>query len=114
MFIFGICVIASGLWRFIPQEGGETGLWFGLVMGGLALLSAFLYHIRKTTAAMLTGWISLLTVCGWFVYESLVRKGLSEAEPRQLIIIGIALVAVLMILYITWNNTRQSGQDSDV
>lgn len=113
MAIFGVCVIASGWWRFRGAEGGATGLWFGLVMGGLALASARLFYVGRSLLAQIIGWISVTTVGGWFIYESFVRKGLSQAEPRQLIVIGITLVTALCILFLTWSRSSESA-DVDV
>ena len=92
--LFGISVVTSGLWRFFSAEGGHAGLWFGLVMGGLAIFAAFLFLKDKVGPALLAGWLSLVFVGGWFCYESLIKKGIENAEPRQLIIIGITFSAI--------------------
>ena len=95
---YGACVIASGLWRFFSAEGGHAGLWFGLVMGGLALFSGWLFwQGRARTAGILIG-LCLVFVGGWFIYESFVKKGLYQAEPRQLMIIALTVVVAVALL----------------
>ena len=95
---FGLAVIGSGLWRFFSADGGHAGLWFGIVMGGLALVSAWLSWLGRTrTAAVLIG-LCLVFVGGWFTYESFVKKGLAEAEPRQLMIIVLTILTTIALL----------------
>ncbi len=96
---FGLCVIASGLWRFLSAEGGHAGLWFGLVMGSASLLSSWLFLKDRVVPARVLIWTSLVIVGGWFSYESFIKKGLANAELRQLIIIGVTLVTALCILF---------------
>jgi len=90
MGFFGTTVIISGLWRFFSAEGGHAGLWFGLVMGGLAWISAGLFHFRRDRFANVIGWTSIAFVQGWFMYESFIKKALGDAEIRQLIVIAIS------------------------
>ena len=87
--LFGWAVIGSGLWRFLSREGGQAGLWFGIVMGGLALVAATLFLFRMPKYAAIVTWVCLAFVGGWFCYEALIKKGLAVAETRQLVIIGL-------------------------
>lgn len=93
MALFGCSVVASGLWRYFSAAGGNAGLWFGLVMGVLALLAAWFFYSSKPIVGHAFAWIAILFVGGWFCYESFVKKGIENAEPRQLIIIGITFAA---------------------
>lgn len=95
--LFGLAVIASGCWRYFGQEGGDKGLWFGVVMGTLALLAA-LSMGRRPAMATLLAWISVLFVGGWFGYEALIKKGWADAEPRQLIVLGCSIVTAGVLL----------------
>lgn len=87
---FGLAVIASGCWRYFGADGGDKGLWFGIVMGGLALIGALAPLPRKVSLGLV--WSSVLLVAGWFAYECFVRKGWAEAELRQLLVLGLAIV----------------------
>lgn len=109
MGLFAVSVITSGLWRFFSAEGGHAGLWFGLVMGGSALLAAGLFLKSKTVPAMIVGWLSLLFVGGWFCYEALIKKGLEIAETRQLIIIGITFAAAGWLAWSMWRAKSPSN-----
>ena len=96
--VFGLSVITSGLWRYFSAEGGEAGLWFGLVMGGLALVAAGLFFTRKQLPATILVWLCIAFVGGWFCYESFIKKGFANAETRQLIIIGLTGLTALFHL----------------
>ena len=97
--LFGVAVVASGLVRYLTQEGGEKGLWFGIVMGGLGLVAACLSAAGKRRAALAVGAPPLALVAGWFCYESVELKGVAHAEARELVIIGVtALTAVGLVV----------------
>lgn len=97
LFLYALAVIASGLWRYTTQEGGEKGLWFGLVMGGLGLVGAGLLRAGRTRPGMGLAIVTLAFVGGWFAYESFVDKGLAHAEIRQLILIGLSIVMAVIL-----------------
>jgi len=104
--IFGISVIASGFYRyFIEGNGGEAGLWFGVVMGGLALLAACLQR-GGTKIARCGEWIALtiaLFVGGWFGYENF---GKGKRELRMYLMIFLALAELLVLLWY-WLRKRE-------
>ena len=92
MLIYGICVIASGLFRFLSQEGGHAGLWFGIVMGGMSLLAAGCFAFGKTIGGHVLAWLAIAFVGGWFFYEALIKKGWAEAETRLLLVLVLTVV----------------------
>ena len=98
MWGFGLIVLASGLWRYFGAEGGTNGLWFGVVMGGVAMASGGLFRIGMATAAGVLAWVSIALVGGWFGYEALIKKGITVAEPRQLIVIAVTILASLAMI----------------
>ncbi len=89
--IFGMAVIASGVMRYVERPDGEKGLWFGLVMGGLAIVASLLFHRCRNLVARILTWFCLVVVGGWFVYEALVVKGFAAAEPRMLIMVALTI-----------------------
>ena len=96
--VFGIAVIGSGLMRYLGQPNGEKGLWFGVVMGGIALLAAVCFRYGMVTPARVMIWLSILFVGSWFIYEALIKKGFGEAEPRMLVIIGLSVATAVYFL----------------
>lgn len=86
---FGIAVIVSGLYRFFMEPDGATGLWFGLVMGGVALVAAQLQRTRFSTVGIGMGFAVALLVGGWFCFEVF---GKGEHAIRRYLIILAALV----------------------
>ncbi|MEM7454168.1 MAG: hypothetical protein AAF456_07410 [Planctomycetota bacterium] len=95
---YGLCVIGSGLWRYLGSEGGSTGLIFGFVMGAIALLASIAFFSARNVFGHILAWSSVIVVCGWFIYEAMIKKGFSEAEPRQLIVIGISCIFVGILI----------------
>lgn len=107
--VFAIAVIASGCIRFFTQEGGSTGLWFGIVMGVVALGGVAAFKSGKTLVGYIIGYVSVVTVGGWFVYEALIKKGFAVAEVRQLIIIGFSLLALIVLSIPNKTNKQESA-----
>lgn len=97
LLLFGFAVITSGCMRYFNEPDGEKGLWFGLVMGGGALLSSFLVICGKRRLGLGVAWASVFFVGGWFIYEALIHKGLAIAETRQLVIIGVTLLIAIVL-----------------
>jgi len=89
--LYGLLVIASGCWRYAARPGGEKGLYFGLVMGALAIAAHVLLHRGHRRSAHVAGFTSLGVVTGWFLYEALIRDGGSR-EPRLLIVAALGLL----------------------
>lgn len=92
---YGLAIVASGLVRYLGQEGGDKGLWFGIVFGALAWIAALFLARSRQLIGMCLLWSCVLFVGGWFVYEALIKKGFSEAEPRMLVIIGITVAVAI-------------------
>ncbi len=108
--LYALAVLASGFVRYVAQEGGSTGLVFGLTMGALALVGAFLLRGRFPRTGLFVAAAVTSLVGGWFVYESFVRKDLADAEVRQLIVIGLSLVMAVVLLW----PSRATGSEHDV
>jgi len=98
-FVYGAVLIASGCYRFVSRPDGEKGLYFGLAMGAFALAAGLLIHRGRWRIGHALGFLSVVCVTGWFVYEGLIRDGGSH-EQRLLI------VAVLSV----WQGTRALAQ----
>ena len=94
---YGLAVYASGLGRFFFFPGGINGLWYGLVMGSLALLGSLLFQRGRRGAGFVTGFLAMTFVGGWYAWECFMVKGLAEAEWRQLIMIGVSVMAGVLL-----------------
>jgi hypothetical protein len=90
-FVYGLIVIASGCYRYLSKPDGESGLYFGLVMGGAALAAGALLRSGRSRSGHAAGFFSLIFVTGWFVYESMFQNG-GTHEPRLMIVAAISLV----------------------
>lgn len=95
--LFGLATITSGLIRYLTQDGGEKGLWFGIVMGSLSLAGALTVRSGRRKAGLALGWTALAFVVGWFSFEVFVRKGLGQAEIRQIVLLAFALMCAGMV-----------------
>lgn len=96
--MYGLAVIGSGVMRYLERPDGEKGLWFGVVMGVLALFASLSFSKLRFNTARIAIWISILFVGSWFIYEALVKKGFAVAETRMIVIIGLTLVAAVYFL----------------
>ena len=92
IFLYGAVVVASGILRVVLADGGSTGLWFGLVMGGVAWLGGILYWFDRRGLAKGLAIFCVVLVGGWFGYESFLRKGYADSEIRQLVVIVFSIV----------------------
>ena len=95
--VFGAAVIASGVFRFAFFEGGEKGLSFGLVMGGLALFGSWLAARGRLLPGLMIGAAAMAFVAGWFAYECFVIKGVATADRRQLIVLAVTIVTASIV-----------------
>ena len=106
--LYGVAVIASGMMRYFGDDGGETGLIFGIVMGGISLIAASVFVLQKKWIASVLAWFSVIVVGGWFVYEALIKKGLQESETRQLVLIVGSVIVAFMLALPQRSSTGQS------
>ena len=93
--LYGTTVIVSGLFRYFGEPNGQTGLWFGIVLGSLALAAGFLFHVRQNIVASILIWVSIVVVGGWFFYEACIKKGVFEAEIRLVIMVLISVTVAI-------------------
>jgi hypothetical protein len=99
--LFGLAVIGSGLFRYLTDPGGQNGLYFGLVMGGIALAGALLAAFNQILAARLVGGLGIAFVLLWFGYDlfqDLSRNFvITGTEIRKSLILAAGVVAALVI-----------------
>ena len=95
--VYGIAVIASGLYRYFSEEGGEKGLWFGLVMGTLALAAACLVWAQRPLTGKLLAWVVVAFVGGWFIYETSIEKGWGQGDLRMYTIIVLSFIEAVQL-----------------
>ena len=102
MLVYGLCIVASGLFRYFSSDGGHAGLWFGIVMGTVALIAGGSYWLGKRSIGHVLAWLTVAFVGGWFCYEffykSLIKKGWAEAETRLLLMFGLSVVVGVILL----------------
>jgi hypothetical protein len=96
-WIYGVIVVASGCYRYFSRPDGEKGLYFGLVMGALALVAAWLLGRGRALAGHAAGLCSVGCVLGWFLFEALIKDGGSH-ELRLLLVAGISIVQLTVAL----------------
>ncbi len=102
--VFGLAVIGSGLIRYLTTPGGENGLYFGLVMGGLAVVGARLAALNQMLAGRIVGGLAVAFVCLWFGYDlykdsQAANFVFGSAEVRKVIVLALgALTAAALFL----------------
>lgn len=101
--LFGLAVIASGVIRMLTDANGQNGLYFGLVMGSIALAGAVLAGVNQLLLARIVAGFAVAVVLLWFsfdMYKDLSRNfkiGEPEIRKSVLIVLGLTL-AVIMAL----------------
>lgn len=99
--IFGLVVIGSGLFRYLSTTGGENGLYFGLVMGGLVLLGALLLGVGQRLAGSLVGAVAIALVLMWFSYDMyrdvVATQTVGSAEIRKSIVLVVGVAAAIVL-----------------
>jgi NADH:ubiquinone oxidoreductase subunit 6 (subunit J) len=99
--LFGLAVIASGVIRMLTDARGHNGLYFGLVMGGIALLGAVLAGVNRPLLARIVAGFAVAVVVLWFsfdMYKDLSRNfkiGEPEIRKSVLIVLGLALAVIM-------------------
>jgi len=104
---FGITVILSGLYRYFMEPGGSAGLWFGLVMGGLALVGAILQLTKVPAVGDVLAVLAAIFVGGWFCFENF---GKSKHEIRMYLMI-IASIVELVLVGVYWCRRKKPVED---
>lgn len=107
---YGLAVVASGLLSLLSKEGGRAGLYFGLVMGALALGASLLLWTGRRLPGTALAWVAVAFVGGWFAYSTFIKKGLAQAELRVCFIIALTLAEVI-VLCLPTADTRRTGPE---
>lgn len=101
LFIFGAVVIGSGVFQFVTSKSGHNGLYFGLVMGGLALAGALLVALKLRWTGSIVGYLAIAFVLLWFGYEmygAVVKKHkFGRPEIRKSIVLAAGLAAAIAL-----------------
>jgi hypothetical protein len=113
MIWYACVVAASGILRYVTADGGEKGLWFGIVMGSVAAAGAIFFLLEKKLQATTISGLAVLLVGGWFAYESFVVKGIQNAEPRQLTILVFTIATLALLLVPTKLNRKPPEDDEE-
>jgi hypothetical protein len=96
--LYGLVTAAVGLWRHVEAGGNPQALWFGVVMGAVALAGGLLIMRGWRRTGLLVAAVALAFVGGWFVRRVFIghEEGLS---PRIVTILAACAVEALVLLY---------------
>ncbi len=107
--VYGLAVIAVGVWRQMQTGTSPQAVWFGLAMGGLAFAGAALLLRQNRMPGYVLIFVSLIFVGGWFLR----RLFSGHPEGYSLRVILILVVCVLELLVLLWptplNTPRYRG-----
>ena len=100
--IFGLAVIAGGVIRhFFSADPSTNGLYFGLVMGGLAVIGAVLAGLNQVLSARVITALAVVVVVLWFGYDMLQDLSrefkITSAEVRKTIVVVLGLATGVAI-----------------
>lgn len=106
--VFGLLAAGVGAWRHLETGTRPQALWFGVVMGALAILGAALLALRNRIPGYLLIWTSLGFVAGWFLNRML--SGHPEGKSVRVVIILIACAVELGVLL--WKSPEPRGPEN--
>ena len=105
--LFGLAAFAVGLWRHLETGTSPQAAWFGLVMGGMAIVGAALLTGRLRILAWLLICISLVFVSGWFLQRMLSGHDEGKSVRVILILVFCAIEAVLLVVAFLKTHARR-------
>ncbi|MCK5850351.1 MAG: hypothetical protein KAH23_05500 [Kiritimatiellae bacterium] len=93
---YGLTTIAAGIWRHLQTGDSQQAVWFGVVMGTIAIAGAILLQRQNKIPAYLLILISLGFVSGWFLNRMI--SGHSDGKSIRVIIILTACAIESFVL----------------
>ncbi|MBA7577751.1 hypothetical protein ES708_19606 [subsurface metagenome] len=103
--IYGLLVMGIGIWRNIQTGHSPEALWFGLVMGTIAIIGGILLVLKKRIPAYIVTFVAIGFVGGWFLYRILTHSSDGVTSLR----VWIILVATVTETIILLNPVRKAG-----
>ncbi len=96
--VFGLVTAAVGVWRHVETGSNPQALWFGVVMGAVALIGGLLLLRGWRWTGLLVAAVALAFVGGWFLRRVFTghEEGLSH---RVITILAACAVEALALLY---------------
>jgi len=94
---YGLTAIAVGLWRHLQTGDSPQAVWFGVVMGAIAMAGAMLLQRQNRIPAYLLILVSLGFVGGWFLNRMI--SGHSDGKSIRVIIILAACAIEIFVLF---------------
>ena len=108
--IYGCVVIGIGLWRHLQTGSSPKALWFGLVMGVIAISGGILLMLKKHIPAYIATFIAFGFVGGYFGYRILTHPSDGVTSIRVWIVFAATIVAaILLVIPSSKNNAGQSA-----
>ena len=94
--VYAVTAAAVGVWRHLQTGESPQAMWFGIVMGAVALLGALLLSLRNRIAGYVLIAISLSFVVGWFLKRML--SGHSDGTSVRVILILVVSAIEIGVL----------------
>jgi len=88
--LYSVVVISVGVWRHLQTGSSPQAVWFGVVMGLIAIFGAVLLSLRNPLPGFLLIVLSLCFVAGWYLRRMF--SGHPDGTSVRVIIILIACV----------------------
>ena len=102
--VYGLMVIGAGLWRHLQTGNSPQAVWFGVVMGGAAIIGVGLLSLSTRIPGYLLICSSLCFVVGWFL-----RRAFSgHPDGTSVRVILILAACVIEVCVLLWKRPRVS------
>lgn len=94
--LYGLAVVAVGIWRQVQTGDSAQAVWFGVVMGAVAILGGVLLSLKNRTPGYVLVSVSLLFVGWWFLRRML--SGHPDGTSVRVIFILVVCVVETIVL----------------
>jgi hypothetical protein len=96
--IYGILVMGIGIWRNVLTGDSPKALWFGLVMGTIAVIGGVLLVLKKRIPAYIVTFVAIGFVGGYFLYRIFTHPSDGVTSVRIWIVLAATVVETIILL----------------
>ena len=95
---YAIIVFAGGVWRQLETAESPQAVWFGGVLGLIAILGAALLSLNNKLPGMIMVGLSLLMVGGWF-WRRFFTHATDGHSPRVMMILAAWALTLAILIW---------------
>jgi len=94
---YGVLVAASGVYRFFQTGHSYKALWFGLIMGAVAVLGGLLLRLKNRIPGTLVAFVAVGFVGGYFLYRMFTHETDGTSVRVCLVVLASFIEAAVLL-----------------